>query len=179
METWVSKDALYRGKIVTLEVGDVRIDDGSLAKREVVLHPGGVGVVPVVDDYVILVKQFRIAINRDIVEIPAGRLEPNEAPESTACREMIEEIGYEVGRLVHVASCYCSPGFTNELDHIYLAFDLKKTVAQPEHDERIEQVIIPIAELPGMLARGEFDDAKTIVGLQALLVHLATNGSAC
>ena len=173
MEIWTKKDTLYKGKIISLEVGDVLLDDGHSATREVVLHPGGVGVVPVLDGHVLLVKQFRIAIERDIVEIPAGRLEPNEGPEHTARRECIEEIGYEVGDLVHVASCYCSPGFTSEMDHIYLAFDLKETVAQPEHDERIELVKYRIDELESRLAHGEFDDAKTIIGLQGLLVYLA------
>ncbi|MFA6241612.1 MAG: NUDIX hydrolase, partial [Candidatus Hydrogenedentales bacterium] len=119
-ETWIHKKSIYEGKIFDVHTGEARLDDGTVAHREVCVHGGGVGIVPVVDDRVILVRQFRIAIDKHILEIPAGRLEPGEDPEHRGRVELEEETGHIAGRMVHVASCYCSPGFTNERDEIYL-----------------------------------------------------------
>ncbi len=171
-ETWLHSELVHDGPIIRVRTGRVRLDDGTEAYREIVEHGGGVGVVPVLDDRVILVRQFRAAIDAEVLEIPAGRLEPDDTPEHRAHTELEEECGYRAGRLVHVASCYCSPGFTNERDEIYLAFDLTKTEQRLEEDERVEIVEIPIAELNDRLARCEFDDAKTIIGLRELQVRL-------
>jgi ADP-ribose pyrophosphatase len=176
MEEWVRSERIYEGRIVSLRVGDARLDDGTVAPREVVEHSGGVGIVPVVDDSVVLVKQYRIALGMDILEVPAGRLEPGESPEYRARCELEEEIGYRAGRLKLVAECYPSPGFTNQLDYIFLGFDLEPCTARPEFDERIEPVRVPIAELDELLARNAFKDAKTIIGLRELLIHLRQNG---
>ena len=108
METWLNPKMVFEGKIFSVKVGEVRLDDGSLARREIVLHRGGVGIVPILNDEVLLVRQFRIAIGRPILEIPAGRLEEGEEPEHRAKVELEEEIGYRPGRLVYVASCYLS-----------------------------------------------------------------------
>ncbi len=129
-------------------------------------------MVPYIDGSVILVRQWRIAVQQHVLELPAGRLEPDETPEARALLELEEEIGYKAGRLEKVAACYCSPGFTDELDHIYLAFDLEKTVARPEPDERIEIVPMTIAEVRAGLESQSFNDGKTIIGLRALLDHL-------
>lgn len=171
-ETWLNHRIAYEGRIFSVRNGQARLEDGTEAYREIVVHGGGVGVVPVFDDRVILVRQFRIAAGKTVVEIPAGRLEPGESPEHRARVEIEEEIGYRAGRLEHVASCYCSPGFTNEIDHIYLGFDLEKTRQQLEHDERIQLVEVTLAEVERMLDRLEFDDAKTIIGLRELLARL-------
>jgi len=125
---------------------------------------------------VILVRQFRIAVGHEVLEIPAGRLEGDEDPEHRGRRELEEEIGYRARRMVLVASCYCSPGFTNERDYIYLAFDLTKTEQNLEFDERIELVRVPLDEIEPRLGRLEFDDAKTIVGLRELQAYLAKGG---
>lgn len=171
-ETWLHSEVIHQGPILRVRTGRVRLEDGTEAYREIVEHGGGVGVVPVLDDRVILVRQFRAAINAEVLEIPAGRLEPGEDPERRAHAELEEECGYRAGQLVHVASCYCSPGFTNERDEIYLAFDLEKTEQKLEFDERVEIVEIPLAELEARLAKLEFDDAKTVIGLRELQVHL-------
>jgi len=171
-ETWLSSELIHQGPIIRVRTGRVRLEDGTEAYREIVEHGGGVGIVPVLDDKVLLVRQFRAAINAEILEIPAGRLEPGDTPEQRAHTELEEECGYRAGRLVHVASCYCSPGFTNERDEIYLAFDLTKTGQRLEFDERVEIVQVSIAKLNDRLARLEFDDAKTIIGLRELQAHL-------
>lgn len=170
-ETWLNSELIHEGPIFRIRKGRVRLEDGTESYREIVEHGGGVGVVPVLEDRVILVRQFRAAVNADVLEIPAGRLEPDDDPERRAHTELEEECGYRAGRLEHVASCYCSPGFTNERDEIYLAFDLTKTEQRLEFDERVEIVEIPIAELEARLKRLEFEDAKTIIGLRELLAR--------
>ena len=170
-ETWLNCETKYEGKIFDLKVGQAKLDDGTVAHREIVVHGGGVGVVPVLAKSVLLVRQFRIAVGKEILEIPAGRLEPGDSNETRALAELEEEVGYRAGRLVHVASCHCSPGFTSELDHIFLAFDLKKTEQNLGHDERVEIVELTFDHCKQMLDRCEFDDAKTIIGLRELFAR--------
>lgn len=170
-ETWVNHETKYKGRIFDLQVGQARLEDGTVAHREIIIHGGGVGVVPVLGKRVLFARQFRIAVGGHVLEIPAGRLEPGESRENRARAELEEETGYRAERLVHVASCYCSPGFTNEMDHIYLAFDLSKTQQNLEHDERIEIVELTFDECRAMLDRREFNDAKTIIGLRELFAR--------
>jgi ADP-ribose pyrophosphatase len=177
MEEWIRSERLYQGRILTLRVGEARLEDGTLAPREVVEHPGGVGVVPVLDDAVLLVRQFRISIGRPLLEIPAGRLEPGESPEHRARCELEEEVGCKAGRLVLVSKCLVSPGFTNQLDYVYLAFDLEQGEQRLEFDERIEIVRLPLADLDRMLDEGAFEDAKTIIGLRELQAYQRRNGN--
>lgn len=172
MERWVRSELLYEGRIVSLRVGDAELEDGTVAPREVVEHSGGVGVVPLVDGSVVLVKQYRIALGQAILEIPAGRLEPGEDPEYRARCELEEEAGYRAGRLELVSECYPSPGYTNQLDYIFLAFDLEACAQRLEYDERIELVRVPVADLEPLLAERAFRDAKTIIGLRELLLRL-------
>ena len=172
MEKWIDCIEQYRGRIVTLLIGKARLDDGSIAEREVVRHAGGVAVVPVLDDSVLLVRQFRIAIGDEILELPAGRIEAGEDPEACAIRELEEETGYVATQTVHVASYYSSAGFTDERMHVFLAFQLHKTRPKLEREERIEVTEVPIRELEAKLSRREFQDSKTIIGLRELLVHI-------
>jgi ADP-ribose pyrophosphatase len=173
METWISRETVYQGKLVRLDRGSVRLDDGQEAQREVMVHPGGVAVVPVVDDTVVFVKQFRIAIGRDLLEIPAGKFEPGDSPENRARLEMEEETGFTPGRLVPVGVIYPSPGFLAEILHLFLAFDLRVVPARPEWDERIEVVRMPLAEVREKLRANALEDGKTRCGLHALFEHLA------
>lgn len=171
METWIESNIIFTGKIFEVRTGSVRLDDGRTAQRDVVENPGGVAVVPVLNDEVILVRQFRIAINREIVEIPAGRLEPGETPESCAGRELEEEIGYRAGKLVPLHSYYSSAGFANEKMVIFLGLELSQIAQRPEWDERLQVIRIPLSEVELKLRGGEFEDAKTIIGLYALLSY--------
>lgn len=170
-ETWIDNKTVYAGKILTLKIGRVQLDDGLIGEREVVEHPGGVGVLPVIDDYTILVRQFRIAVNEYVLEMPAGRLEPDESPEDRARVELIEEAGLRAGRLEKVAACYCSPGFTNELDHLFLAYDLEEVDARPDREERIELVEVTADNAAAMLKRFEICDAKTVIALREWLIR--------
>lgn len=175
METWVSKDRQFAGQIFAVDVGQARLDDGTLVPREMVAHHGGVAVVPVLGNDVILIRQYRIVIEQEMLEIPAGRLEGDERPEARARAELEEEVGYQAGGLVLAHSYFSSAGFTDERMHIFLAFDLVETARKLEFDERIEVVRVPIHEIAALLASGAVEDAKTIIGLRALLAYLADN----
>lgn len=172
METWIDSEQKYEGRIVSLRVGNVRLDNGSIARREVVEHSGGAAIVPVKDKTVILVRQFRISVGREIVELPAGRLEDQEPPIECARRELEEELGYRAGQLIFMTSYYSSVGFTNEKMHIFLALDLEKTERRPEWDEHIQTVEVPISEIDIELSDNQFEDSKTIIGLRELLSYL-------
>lgn len=172
MEKWTDKKEIYRGKVFTIHTGQVELDDGTITSREVVRHRGGVAMVPVLDSSVIFVRQYRIAIEREILEIPAGLLEPDEPPEAAARRELIEETGYSANILIPGPECYASCGYTDELLRVYLALDLEKAVKNHDFDERLEEVIMPLEEAGRRLAEKNFEDAKTIIGLHELFRYL-------
>jgi ADP-ribose pyrophosphatase len=176
MEKWIEREEKYKGKIFSLLSGRAQLDNGEFVTRDVVQHNGGVAIVPVLGDSVVLISQFRISIEREILELPAGRLEENEMPEACARRELEEEVGYRAGEMSLAASYYSSVGFTDEKMHIFLAFQLQKVAAHLEPDERIKTLYIPMAELDRKLENNEFEDSKTIIGLRALLAHLKAGG---
>lgn len=166
MEKWVKSDILYKGKVVSLRVGEVSLDDGLRVKREVIEHSEGVAIVPVLGESILFVEQFRIAIARNLIEIPAGQVEPGESPEECAIRELEEEIGYKAESIVERAAYYSSVGYTNEKVYVFIARGLKKTKPMPEHDEKITIKKIPIKEVEEMLMQSKFEDSKTIIGLR-------------
>lgn len=172
LETWIQSKLIYEGRVVSLRTGDVRMDDGTVAFREVVEHPGGVAVVPVIGNSVVLIRQFRIAIGRDVIELPAGKLEGVENPEERGRRELEEETGYRAGRMVNAGSVFASVGYTTEEIRLFFAFDLEKVGQNLEADECVEVVTIPLTEAECMIASNELKDAKTIVGILSLLRYL-------
>lgn len=172
MEKWLNARTLFEGTVFSLRVGDVELADGAIAQREVVEHPGGVGIVPVLEDSVVLIRQYRIAVGAEVVEIPAGKLEPGEQPEERAKAELEEETGYRAGRLIPAGAIYASVGYTSEKIHLFLAFHLEKIGQKLEFDERIQTVEIPLAEIETRLLNNEFQDAKTIVALHRLIAYL-------
>lgn len=172
MEKWITKEVIHNGKIFSLLGGQVALDNGETRVREYIQHPGGVAIVPVVDDTVILIRQFRIAIGRELIELPAGLLEKGEEPIRCAERELEEEIGYRARELIPVASYFSSVGFADERMHIFLALGLEKAQLKLEADERIRQVTVPVDILEEKLAAHVFEDAKTIIGLRELLAYM-------
>jgi ADP-ribose diphosphatase len=172
MEKWIRQEEIYKGKIFSLWGGKVTLDNGEVAVREYIQHSGGVGIVPVVDGNVILIKQFRISIERELLELPAGRLEPNEEPMRCAARELEEEIGYRAGRLIPIASYFASVGNSNERMHLFLALNLEKTERRLESDERIQEVTVSLEEVKQKLADHDFEDSKTIIGLRETIAYL-------
>lgn len=175
MEKWIARKEIHRGKIFSLWGGEAELDNGNRVVREYIKHSGGVAIVPVVDNHVILIRQFRISIQRELIELPAGRLEPGEEPAACARRELEEEIGYRPTELVPLAAYFSSVGFTDERMHIYLAMNPEKTSLNLEVDERIREVMMPMDVVQQKLAAGEFEDAKTIIGLREYLSYLEHN----
>jgi ADP-ribose pyrophosphatase len=175
MEKWIKQEEIHKGRIFSLWGGNVELDNGEVAVREYIRHSGGVGIVPVVDGNVILIRQFRISIERELIELPAGRLETNEEPMSCAARELEEEIGYRAGKLLPLASYFASVGNSNERMYLFLALDLEKTERQLEADERIREVVMPLDTVKEKLANHDFEDSKTIIGLREALAYLERN----
>ncbi|MGH9172827.1 MAG: NUDIX hydrolase, partial [Vicinamibacterales bacterium] len=140
----------------------------------VVEHPGAVAILPVhADGTIVLVRQFRYAVGRALLEVPAGTREPGEPDEATARRELREEVGLEAERIELLARFFISPGWCNEELVAFRATGLREIGAQPEQDEQLEIVQIAPADLPTLIANGEIADAKTIT---AVLAHLQDIG---
>lgn len=172
MEHWQNDRLIYEGAVFNVRTGNVVLEDGTPAQREVIDHPGGVGVVPFTGTHVILVRQYRIAIGQSILEIPAGKREGEEDPLVCGRRELIEETGYEAGQIVDAGSYFATVGYCSEKFHLYLALDLKHVGQNLDHEERIELVEVPLEEVRQGLKEHRFEDAKTVVALHALLLHL-------
>jgi 8-oxo-dGTP pyrophosphatase MutT (NUDIX family) len=156
---------VYEGAVFSVRVDELRYDDGSTAEREVVDHPGAVGVVAYDDDFVYLVRQPREAVGEDrLLEVPAGKLDvEGESPLETAKRELGEEIGKRAGSWKDLKRFYTSPGFADERVELFLATDLSDTEPDPDDQERIEVVAWPLGELDDAIA--ECADAKSLIGL--------------
>jgi len=175
MEKWIKQEEIHKGKIFSLWGGQVALDNGEVAIREYIRHSGGVGIVPVVDGRIILIRQFRISIERELIELPAGRLEPDENPMECAARELEEEIGYRAGKLIRLSSYFASVGNSNERMYLFLALDLEKTERHLEDDERIREVVMSLETVKEKLTNQEFEDSKTIIGLREALTYLERN----
>jgi ADP-ribose pyrophosphatase len=165
-ETIVHTEEIYDGRVVNLLIHEVRLPDGKPARREVVRHPGAVAMVALDEEQnVLLVRQYRIAADRMMLEIPAGTLEPDESPDICAVRELREETGYKPARLRSLGGVYVAPGYTSEFIHLYLATDLEESALQADDDESIEVKRLPLGEALRMVEQGEIVDGKTVVAL--------------
>jgi len=167
----LSSRRAYSGRVIDLDVDTVRFPDGSVGELEMVRHPGASAVVPFADDprstdpTVLLIRQFRHAAERYVWEIPAGRLEPGEAPEACARRELEEEAGVTAGDLRRLTTIYTTPGFTDERIHLFLATGLAAGTARRESDEFVEVDRKRWSEVLALIERGEVEDGKTLVTL--------------
>ena len=171
IEKQLDSTQLYDGKIVRLYRDRVELPNGKEAFREVVRHPGGVIILPVDNEGCVrMVRQFRYPYGRVILEIPAGKLEYGEEPFSAAVRELSEEIGATAGNWTELGKLLPTPGFCDEVQHLYLARDLTFGEVHPDEDEFLEQVKLPFAEAYAMAADGRLQDSKTVVAL--LRAHL-------
>jgi 8-oxo-dGTP pyrophosphatase MutT (NUDIX family) len=162
---------LYRGPLITVARGTFQAPNGETFERDVVHHPGAVSVVPVLRGdagEVLLVRQYRAPVDRELLEIPAGKRDvAGEAPAETARRELIEEVGMRAGRLELLAEFYNSPGFCDEHSFVFLALDLVPTNADAQGVEEQHMTIERVAldDAPALIRSGAILDAKTIIGL--------------
>ena len=155
----------YSGRIVGLQVDEINIK-GLDTIREVIHHPGGVVVLAEVeDDLIPFVRQYRYPIEKDLLELPAGKLDNGEEPRLSAGRELEEETGYRANSLEHVCSFYSSPGFCTELLHLYYTNDVTKTETAYEHDEEIVLEFYSLEEAIQLTLEGKILDGKTITAL--------------
>ena len=162
---------VYTGRVISLDVDQVRFPDGSSSELEMVRHPGASAIVPFLSDpagadpQILLIKQYRYAANGYLYEIPAGRLDANESPEECARRELQEETGCIAERMDRLIAMYTTPGFTDERIHLFLASGLTRGPAKRDSDEFMEVEAMTLSNALQMVGRGEISDAKTALGL--------------
>lgn len=163
-EKTLESTTIFEGKIMTILLDKAQLPNGKTAAREVCVHPGGVGVLPLeADGTVTLVRQYRYPFHELLLEIPAGKLDHGaESVELAARRELSEETGLEAGEMVYLGKLYASPGFCTEELHMYLARDLKQADCHPDEDEFLDVVKMPLDELLERVMSGEIADAKTV-----------------
>ncbi len=161
---------VYRGKVLQVVEKEVRVPDGSQSRREVLEHPGAVALVAVDGDRKIyLVEQFRSPMEKVLLEIPAGKLDPGETPEEAGRRELQEETGMKAEKVIKLAGFYSSPGYSNEKIHLFLAMDLKEADLPPDPGEFLRVKKYRAPEILDMISRGQIEDGKTILGISLVL----------
>lgn len=177
-ETPISSRVVYNGLIVKTRIDTVALENGKQVPREIVEHPGGVAIIPVDDNGgVTLVRQFRYPLMAECLEVPAGKLECGEDHKDCAARELSEETGLSASRLVYLGCTYPSPGFCDEVLHIYLARGLTQGVPNPDEDEILNVEKLSMDDLIDLIMRDEIRDAKTIIAVFKAKIYL--NGEVC
>lgn len=160
-EEKVSSRLVYEGKILSLYVDDVRLPDGKGSKRECVRHCGGAAVLFVKDGKVALVKQYRYLYGKEIYEIPAGKMDKGEQPKASAQRELLEETGYRA-EIKHLLDIYPSPGYTDEIIHIFVAEGGEYVGEKLDEGEYLNCEFFTVDSVLKMIEDGEITDAKTV-----------------
>ncbi len=171
----ISSRPIYSGKVISVDLDQVQFPDGSTGELEMIRHSGASAIVPILDmgkddPEILLIRQYRYAADSYMYEIPAGRLEPAEAPEQCARRELREETGYSAAHIRPLTTIYTTPGFTDERIHIFVGENLTPGEADREPDEFLELHPILLSRALAMVHAGEIVDGKTVIGL--LLVQL-------
>jgi len=162
----------FDGKAIRVRVDEIRHSSGRKTHYELIEHVGSVVMVPLDDQGRIwFVRQYRHAVAQRMLELPAGTINTGEKPRDCAVRECREEIGMSPGRMTDLGGCYLAPGYSNEFAHFYLAEDLSEDPLALEEDEDIVVERLPLQDAKEMLSRGEFNDAKTIVGISLVLAR--------
>jgi ADP-ribose pyrophosphatase len=175
-ETTISSKEIFKGRVIDLFVEEVKLPNGKTSTREIVKHPGAVAVIAITSkNKILMVEQFRKPLGRTLVEIPAGKLEKGEEPEATAKRELQEETGYTCGELRPLISFYTSPGFADELVHLFIAENLEKltVAAELDEDEFLDVMEVTLDEALEMIQNKRIYDAKTAYAVQYLQLKKA------
>lgn len=161
----------YTGKIISLDVDEVRFPDGSIGELEIIRHPGASAVIPFLTDIaaddpqILLIRQYRYAAKGYLYEIPAGRLNPDEDPRNCALRELKEETGCTAAHMEHVFTMFTTPGFTDEKIHLFMATGLDGGESRHEADEFLDLHPTLLSQALQMVEAGEIQDAKSALGL--------------
>lgn len=164
-EETLNTNPIFNGKIISLQVDTVRLPDGRTATREIVRHPGAVAILALYEGRMIVVEQFRKPLERAQLEIPAGKLEPGEKPERSALRELEEETGFRARSVRHLLSFATSPGFADEVLHLYFADDVTPGEKRPDEDEFLACKLMTPEEAEQAVRDGRIGDAKTMLAL--------------
>jgi len=165
-EKTIKEERKYTGNIINVDKVTVVLPNGKESTRDVVRHPGASVIVPITNDgKIIMVEQYRKPCEMISLELPAGKLDAGEPPEECAKRELHEETGYIAGKLTKVLSIHTTPGFSDEVLHMFVATDLIEKKANPDEDEFISCEKYDISELLSMIDNGKITDAKTIIGI--------------
>ena len=166
VEKRIDGELKYSGVIVRVRLDRAQLENGRIVLREVVEHPGGVGILPVDEEgNCYMVRQFRYPFSRRLLEIPAGKLEYGEDPLECAVRELGEETGFTAEELIPLGRCLTSPGFSSEVLHLYLARGLRAGKAHPDEDEFLNVEKYTFSELLAMADRNELEDGKTVIAV--------------
>lgn len=175
-ERTVASEAVYQGTLVSVKVDTVELPNGNQITREIVTHPFSVCIVPVDSDgNVLLVRQYRKAVESFLLEAPAGKMEAGEDPETTALRELREEVGHKAGTLESLGSFFVAPGWCTQTIQAYLARELVPARLEADDDEFIEVVRRPLSEIPGLISDGSIRDAKSVASLLLAMRVLGDN----
>lgn len=166
---------VFRGRILRVCLDTVELEDGSRSQREIVHHHGGAAILPLdAAGNVYMVRQFRYAFGQELLEIPAGKLEPGEDPKAAAIRELEEECGLRADSVTDLGCIYPSVGYDDEIIYLYLAQDLHETASRPDAGEFLTLERVPLSELIGRVCSGTIRDAKTVTAILKanLLIHV-------
>lgn len=162
IERTIKSEKVYSGKILSVKLSTVELPDQKYSKREIVLHDNAVAVVSIHDDKILLVKQYRISVDKIIYEVPAGMIEHDENPKDAALRELEEETGYRAKNIEYLTEFYSTPGFCTEKLSIFYAKDLEFVGQNLDEGEKLEVVEMPLEDAMSMIESGEIMDGKTI-----------------
>ncbi|WP_253201055.1 NUDIX domain-containing protein [Collinsella sp. zg1085] len=167
-ERTLSEEQAWRGNFLDVRSVRAELPNGHIATRDIVRHPGAAAVVALTSaGKIVLVRQYRTALDRVTVEIPAGKLDPGEDPQVCAERELLEETGFKAGEMRYLTTIAPACGYTDELIHIFMATHLSFAGATPDEDEFVNVDLVPLSELIDAVLDGKIEDAKTIVGALA------------
>jgi ADP-ribose pyrophosphatase len=173
IETELSSDTVFQGSLLHVKRDQVRLPNGSETGREYIVHPGAVLVVPVLDDgRLVFERQFRYPLRKAFIELPAGKIDPNEDPLATGQRELLEETGYTACEWRYLAALHPCIGYSDEIIHIYLASGLQAGEHSRDHDESLEVFTLTLDEAMHALRHGEITDGKTMIALFWAEKHL-------
>ena len=165
-ESTLSSKIIFQGRFLDVREDEVRLPNDETTTREWINHPGAACIVPILPDgQLALIRQYRYPIQQEMIELPAGKLDPGESPEDCAIRELEEEIGYKTGKLTYLTHIHPAIGFASEKMWLYLAEDLEKTEDNTDQDEFVELMPTAIANAVSMVWNRKITDVKTIIGI--------------